>query len=177
LKDKAPLLTGLGLTVLVSFFFSAWAELRALGQENEMLAESLASLSKRALGEEIADPDEALQALDRLAGAEQDPMPSIDAFDVMVELSKAVPMTIVHDVDELDMQRDHVKIRGIVGTTAEAQQVGENLKKNPCLGGAKIGKVTQVVNSTRQKYVLEIDIKCPSDVSKKKSKADKAEED
>jgi len=38
-------------------------------------------------------------------------MPHIDGFDVMVELSKAVPATIIHDVDELDVTREHTKIR------------------------------------------------------------------
>jgi hypothetical protein len=39
---------------------------------------------------------------------------------------------------------------------------------------AKIGKVTQVVNGTRQKYVLEYDVKCPGDPGAKKKTTDKA---
>jgi len=34
----------------------------------------------------------------------------------------------------------------------------------------KISKISQVVNSDRQKYVLEFDVKCPGDASTKKTK-------
>lgn len=176
LKDKAPLLVGLGATVLVSFFFSTWAELRALGQENEVLSSALSTLSQRALGEETTEPDRVFDLLNnKTRGTETDPMPEVDGFDVMVELSKAVPETIVHDVDELDVQRDHVAIRGIVDATSEAQQVADNLKKHPCFGEAKISKVTQVVNSSKQKYTLEFDVTCPSAAGKKRKA--KGEED
>ena len=35
-------------------------------------------------------------------------MPRMDAFDVMVEISKAIPTSVTHDIEELDMQRGHV---------------------------------------------------------------------
>jgi general secretion pathway protein L len=172
LKEKAPILAGLSATVLISFFFASWAELRSLSYENEGLGEALAALTKRAFGEETSDPERALELLDqRSKGAERDPMPKMDAFDVMVELSKAVPESMVHDVDELDMQREQVKIKGVVGTTAEAQQVADNLKKEPCFKDAKISKVTQAVNSSQQKYVLEFPIKCEEEPKKKKQTA------
>jgi general secretion pathway protein L len=168
LQEKAPLLGGLAATVLISFFFSAWAELRALGQENEVLASSLGMLTERALGTSTEDAEEASELLDNLASADRDPMPRLDAFDIMVELSKAVPEEIVHDVDEFEFQREHMSIRGIVSTTAEAQTIVDNLKKNTCLKDIKIAKVTQVVNSTRQKYVMEFDVICPEEAETKK---------
>jgi general secretion pathway protein L len=175
-RDKAPLLGGLAATVLVSFFFSAWADLRTLDQENEALVAALGTLTKRALGTEMEAPEEAIEALENLAAADRDPMPRLDAFDVMVELSKAVPPEVVHDVDELDLQRQHVTLRGIVGTTTEAQQISDNLGKNECFKDVKISKVTQAVNSSRQKYVLELDLECPEEgTKKKKSSAEKSD--
>jgi general secretion pathway protein L len=75
------------------------------------------------------------------------------------------------------MQRGHVKMHGIVGSAEEAQGVATELGKNACIHAAKIGKITQVVNSDRQKYVLEFEVKCPSEGGKKKpgSKGEKSE--
>jgi general secretion pathway protein L len=176
LKEKAPLLAALGGTVLLSFLLSTWAELRSIGHEHEQLSKTLAAMSKDALGEEATDPDKAKELLDDAAAkAETDPMPHFDAFDLMVELSKAVPATIVHDVDELEFSRDHAKIRGIVGSAAEAQEIADALKENHCFSDPKINKVSQVVNGTRQKYMLEVDIKCPEDTTTTKKKADSEE--
>ncbi|HVR20773.1 MAG TPA: hypothetical protein VMS65_13780, partial [Polyangiaceae bacterium] len=40
-----------------------------------------------------------------------------------------------------------------------------------CTVDPKIGKITQIVNGTRQKYVLEFDVKCPEDAGAKKKTA------
>ncbi|HVU03122.1 MAG TPA: pilus assembly protein PilM [Polyangiaceae bacterium] len=169
LKERAPLLLALGGTILLSFFFSTWAELRSLAHEHEKLAAELGSVTKSALGEETTDPDRARELLEGASSrAEVDPMPHIDAFDVMVELSKAVPQSITHDVDELEVQREHLKLRGIVGSATEAQQIADALRQNKCFVDPKINKVSQVVNGTRQKYLLETDLRCPEDVTTKK---------
>jgi len=49
-------------------------------------------------------------------------MPHMDGFDVMVALSKAVPESITHDVEELDVTRDHVKLEGYLTLPAEANE-------------------------------------------------------
>lgn len=164
IKEKAPLLASLGAVILLSFFFSTWADLRSLAHEHEKLSADLAALSKDALHEETTDPDRARELLENAtAHAEIDPMPHIDGFDVMVELSKAVPQAITHDVDELEFSREHMKLRGIVGSAQEAQQIADGLKQNKCFSDVKITKVSQVVNGTRQKYMLESDLRCPED--------------
>jgi len=174
-KEKAPVLGALGGVILLSFFFSSWAELRSLAMEQEVLTAQLAEESKAVLGEETADAERAQELLETAKGkVENDPMPHIDGFDVMVELSKAVPTTVVHDVEELELAREHVKVRGIVGTTAEAEQIKGTLEKVSCFTDVKISKVTQLVNGTRQKYVLESDLKCPEDAQKKKGEAAEA---
>jgi general secretion pathway protein L len=166
LKEKAPLLGALGATILVSFFFATWAELRSLGREHDALAQELAAASKDALGEEADDAERVKELLENAASrAEVDPMPHFDGFDLMVELSKAVPTSITHDIEELELSREHARIRGIVGSAAEAQQIGDGMKQNKCMSDVKITKVSQVVNSTRQKYQLEADIKCPEDAA------------
>ena len=177
LKEKAPLLASLGAVILLSFLFSTWAELRSLAHEHEKLSADLGELSKDSLGEETTDPDRARELLEGATShTEVDPMPHIDGFDVMVELSKAVPDTIVHDVDELEFSREHLKLRGIVGSAQEAQQIADALKQNKCFSDVKITKVSQVVNGTRQKYMLESDLRCPEDaVANKKSESEEAQ--
>jgi general secretion pathway protein L len=89
----------------------------------------------------------------------------------MVEISRAIPHSVTHDIEELDMQRGHVRIQGVVGSTADASLVKDKLSEHRCLNDTKIGKITQVVNSSRQKYVLEFDVRCPEDSGGKKKTA------
>jgi general secretion pathway protein L len=167
LKERVPLLAGLGIAIFVSFLFSTWAELRALDQEREALTQALATLSKEVLGQETSDADEAKALLEKAQGRDEtDPMPLMDGFDVMVEISKAVPSSVTHDIEELDVQRNHVKMNGVVGSAQDAQTIAGNLKNARCVSDVKVSKITQVVNSDRQKYVLELDVKCPEEAKK-----------
>jgi general secretion pathway protein L len=180
LKEKLPVLSGLGAAIAISFVFSNWAEMRALEREHEVLVAQLAAISKEVLGEEVTDAEAASEALARVQQTDEaDPMPSADAFDVIVELSKIIPMTMVHDIEEFDMQRGHAKISGVVGSTADAQTIATDIAKHPCVKDAKIGKITQQINSERQKYVLELDVRCPDDAANKKkaSSTEKATDD
>jgi general secretion pathway protein L len=170
-KEKLPLLSGLGAAILMSFVFATWAELRALSRESEVLTTTLSTLTKNVLGKEIPEPEAALESLERMKSLEEaDPMPHMDAFDVIVELSKVIPNSITHDIEEFDMQRAHVKINGLVGSTADAQLISSALQANRCFEDVKISKITQAVNTQRQKYVLEFDAKCPEDAGAKKKK-------
>lgn len=169
LKEKAPLLIGLGGAVAISFAFAVWSELRALGKDLEVATAELEQTTLQAFEKATRDPEEAAALLEQAKNpAETDPMPKVDAFDVMVDISKAVPASVVHDIEELDMQRGHVRIQGIVGSTADASLVRDNLAATRCVTDPKIAKVTQVVNGTRQKYVLEYDVKC-DEAGKKKA--------
>ncbi|HYP90047.1 MAG TPA: pilus assembly protein PilM, partial [Polyangiaceae bacterium] len=161
LKEKLPVLSGLLAAIVISFVFSNWAKMRALDREHESLVTQLAAVSKEVLGEEVTDADAASEAVTRAqAPDEADPMPTVDAFDIIVELSKVIPMTMVSDIEEFDMQRGHVKVSGVVGSTADAQTIATEIGKHPCVKDAKIAKITQQVNSDRQKYVLELDVRC-----------------
>jgi general secretion pathway protein L len=174
LKEKLPVLSGLGAAIAISFVFSNWAQMRALEREHEVLAGQLESVSKEVLGEAVSDSEAATEALTRAQAAEEaDPMPQADAFDVIVGLSKIIPMSMTHDIEEFDMQRAHVKLSGIVGSTADAQTITTDIGKHPCVKDAKTAKITQMINSDRQKYVLEFDVRCGDD-AKKKPAGDKA---
>jgi general secretion pathway protein L len=174
-RERVPLLAGLASVILVSFVFSGWARLHAVHKEHENLVGALGTVTKEVLGTEATSAEEAQDLLTKeVALTDEDPMPHADAFDVMVRLSQAVPTSMVHDIEELDMQRGHVVVRGVVGSTADAQSIASSLSDLPCFSDVKIKSTTQAVGSDRQKYVMELDLKCPEDVKsppKKKGEA------
>jgi general secretion pathway protein L len=168
LKTKVPLLAGIGALIVVSFIFSVWAKSRSLSAENESLRQNLAALSEQALGEKVQSAAELTEILDRSAALrETDPQPEMDAFDVLIELSKAIDTDIVHDIDEFDFQNEKVKVQGVVTATDEAERISTALAKNRCFKDVKISKITQVVNGKRQKYSLAFDVSCAQDKDKK----------
>ena len=172
LKEKAPLFAGLLTAMFISIVFANWASLRSLSREQKVLTDGLEAASQQILGKAITEPTEAQELLARRKALEEsDPMPHMDAFDVLVAISNAIPNTIIHDIDEFDMQREHVKMTGIVGLAEEAQQIATKLKDQRCFQDVRLSKVVQVVNSDRQKYGLEWDVRCPEDeVTKTKKK-------
>ena len=171
LREKIPLLAGLGAVILVSFGFSILSEWQSLDSEREVLEARLAAVSQEVLGESTTDPEKVRSLLDHGAAAEEDVMPQADAFDVMVQLSKSVPKEITHDVLEMDVARNgHVTIQGTVPSVADAQTVLEKMKEHRCFKDPKISRTIQL-SAEKQKYTLEFDLKC----EKAKKKPEKTE--
>jgi general secretion pathway protein L len=164
-RDRVPVLAGLAATILVSFVFSAWARLHAVHKEHDTLESALGAVTKEVLGTEATTAQDAQDLLAKEnALSDEDPMPHADAFDVMVRLSDAIPSSMIHDIEELDVQKGHVVVRGIVGSIPDAQSIALTLGDDKCLNDVKIKSTTQAIGSDRQKYVLEFDLKCPEDV-------------
>ena len=145
--------------------FSAWSRLHAVHKERDALQTALGTVTKEVLGTEATSVDEAQELLSKEAAlTDEDPLPYADGFDVMVRLSEAIPSTMVHDIEELEVQKTHVSVRGIVGSIPDAQAIEATLSDEKCLNDVKIKNTTQAVGTDRQKYVLEFDLKCPEDV-------------
>jgi general secretion pathway protein L len=174
LREKIPLLAGLGAVIAVSFGFSMIAQLRTLDAERELLTARLAVASRDVLGEETTEPDKAKELLEQGPGkTDEDPLPHVDAFDAMVALSKAVPKEVVHDVVELDVSRGHVILQGTVPSVGDAETIAKNLKENRCFKDVKISRTSQFTEG-KQKYVLEFDLKCEDKKKKTPEPADSA---
>ena len=164
-RERIPVIAGLAATILVSFGFSAWARLHAVHAENAAVESALGSVTKEVLGTEATTAQDAQDLLAKEAAlTDEDPMPHADGFDVMVRLSDAIPSSMRHDIEELDVQKGHVVVRGVVGSIPDAQSIASTLSDDKCLHDVKIKSTTQAVGSDRQKYVLEFDLKCPEDV-------------
>jgi general secretion pathway protein L len=162
LKSKLPLLGSIAALIIVSFVFSVWARSKSLSTENLALQQNLAALSEQTIGEKVQSGAELNELLDKSAALrETDPQPEMDAFDVLIELSKAIDADIVHDIDEFDFQNGKVKVQGVVSATDEAEKISAALGKNRCFKDVKISKISQVVNGKRQKYSLAFDVACP----------------
>lgn len=163
IRERLPLFSGLAAVVLVSFGFSVVAEMRSLTSERALLDQQLEATTKEVFGEPVFDVSVANERLKSGATGEDDPYPTVDAFDVMVQLSKAVPKTVVHDLAELDIARGHVVLQGLLPDGIDAQktaeQIADGLKENPCFRDVKVLKVTQAA-AEKQKYVLELDLRC-----------------
>ncbi len=168
-REKVPVLAGIGAALLVSFLFGSAAQLYAEGRDRAVLEEALGIVSKEVLGEETQSADRATELLGQQTGsADEDPMPRIDAFDVMVKISETIPQSMKHDIEELDVQKNHVVLHGIVGSVADAESIKTTLTTEKCFSDIKITRTSQVVGGDRQKYVMEFDTKCVDDSKKKK---------
>jgi|HubBroStandDraft_2_1064218.scaffolds.fasta_scaffold01751_3 general secretion pathway protein L len=172
-RDRLPVLAGLAAVVLVSFVFSGWSRFYEIHAERGALQRALGAVTKEVLGTEADTAQDAQDLLAKEAAlTESDPMPHADAFDVMVRLSEAVPSTVTHDVEELDVQSGHVTIRGVAGSIPEAQSIATALGENKCMNDVKIKSTTQAVGGDRQKYLMEFQLKCPEDAKASKKKGD-----
>lgn len=163
-KDKAPLLSVLGVLLVLSFLFATWAQGRALEAEKASLEASLELLTQDTFGKRIADPEEAESELDRVRKAKpEDPMPYLDGFGVAVAISETLPKEIVHDIEQFEFSKGKLNMRGIVSTTDEAQRVAKALDEHRCIEGTNVSKISQVVNSERARYVMDAKVVCPED--------------
>jgi general secretion pathway protein L len=175
MREKVPVLAGLGAVLFVSFVFSAWSRLHAVHAERDVLESALGAVTKEVLGSEATTAQDTQDLLAKEAAlSDEDPMPHIDAFDVMVLLSESIPTSMIHDVEEMDVQKGHVTVRGIVGSIPDAQSISASLSDERCLDDVKIKSTSQAIGTDRQKYVMEFDLKCPEDVraTTKKKKGD-----
>jgi general secretion pathway protein L len=75
----------------------------------------------------------------------------------------------MHDVLDLDVQRGKVTIQGTVPTVADAETIAKNMKEHRCFKDVRIVR-TAVFTEDKQKYVLELELKCED--KKKKPVAD-----
>ncbi len=164
-RERVPVLAGLAAVILFSFVFSAWARLHAVHKERDALQTALGEVTKDVLGTEATTAQDAQDLLSKeTLLSDEDPMPHADAFDIMVRLSQAIPTSMKHDIEELEVQKGHVTVHGIVGTVSDAQTIQSTLAEDRCLADVKLKSTSQAIGVDRQKYVMEMDLRCPEDV-------------
>ncbi|MBN2343871.1 MAG: pilus assembly protein PilM [Deltaproteobacteria bacterium] len=162
------------LCIVASWIFSTVAKYVVVSNQAEKVKVQLEEVTERVLGQKTVSRS----IIEKKMGpqvAAKSPMPENDSYDIVIELSKRIPESVVHDIDELDIKPKHVKIRGKVDS--ELKEVDgkideENLDLSPtdliksklgefeeCFTSFKIPKVRTVAE--RQEYTMEIDSTCP----------------
>ena len=158
-REKVPVLAGLTAVIIVSFLFSAWAQLYASNKDVATLEAALGTVTKDVLAEETTSASRAQELLSQQSGgADDDPMPHVDAFDVMVKLSEDISQSTTHDIEELDVQKQHASVHGIVGTIPEGQSIKTSLENERCFQDVNISRFNQQPGTDRQKYVLDLSL-------------------
>ncbi len=171
LRERVPVLVGLTAVIAVSFVLSSCTGIYAANKERAALEGALSNVTGEVFGQPTTSAAEAQDLLAAQSAVEEDPLPHADAFDVMVRLSEHIPQSMTHDIEELDVQKGHVVVHGVVGSIPEAQSIATTLATEKCFANVKMTRTSQVVGGERQKYVMEFDIKCPEDQKPEKKKS------
>lgn len=170
LREKVPLLLGLGATILVAFFFATWARARNVASDRKALEAVLADSTKDVLGESTTDLDRVAELLQKGPGsADDDPLPRADAMDVLVQVSELIPtVKMKHDIEKLEVARQtgggfKVTLQGIAPTVADVNTIESVLKMYRCFNNASIPRKTKAISSDAQKYTFEAELRCPEE--------------
>jgi type IV pilus assembly protein PilM len=188
LRRRIILAAAIALAVLGSWIFSSWAEYRVLAGAAASQEERLRQETLRFFGKELVDRSE----IEKIAGGTKSgaaPIPVRDAFDILVELSKRIPTTVVHDIELLDIKPKRITIRALVDAELKTDGAGpadpgagdgeeggdgesEELQLSPtdliqqklsefkeCFTAIRIGKVQ--THGERRSYQMDIESKCP----------------
>jgi general secretion pathway protein L len=107
------------LAVIGAWIFSSYAEYRVLADAATAQEERLRRESLRFFGTALVERTE----IEKLVGGTKSavaPVPVRDAFDILVELSKRIPTTVVHDIELLDIKPKRITIRALVDSELKA---------------------------------------------------------
>ncbi|MBX7191215.1 MAG: hypothetical protein K1X94_04130 [Sandaracinaceae bacterium] len=167
-RELAPLLGVAAAAVFLAWGFSVYAQFSVLRARREVLESELARLSRTHLGQETTSVSEARDLLER-GRTNPDPMPQWTALDALLAVSNAIPDTITHDVQRLqidlaqDRSEGHFELQGVVGTIEESDRIRASLAEVRCFQNlAQAGATTPAADGRRQ-YRLEADIRCPDE--------------
>ncbi|MCP4599954.1 MAG: pilus assembly protein PilM [Proteobacteria bacterium] len=181
LKRRISWIAACALTVLLSWIFASFAEYTVFADEVDQKKAALAEKTKNLFAKPIFDYK---QIADKLGGerTEEPPIPKKDAFDIVLELSKRIPTSVVHDVDLLEIKPKRVTLRGLVNADLKAEgelnddgsaikgDAGTDLSPTDlikqkleefeeCFTSIRVGKVTAV--GDRRRYQMDIESSCP----------------
>jgi hypothetical protein len=161
-RERAPQMLGAAAAVVLFWGIATWARYQGLVTERDRLQETLLRVTREAFNESVEDPVRAMSMARGTGGVEEvDPMPAADAFDVMGVLSTRISTAVRHDIELLDINREHVQLQGIVDSLQDRDRVVEALGQWPCFPGVRPGRAQTNPGDNRQKYTLDIEFRCP----------------
>ncbi|MCU0664509.1 MAG: type II secretion system protein GspL [Myxococcota bacterium] len=169
------------VAIVLSWVFSIYAHHSVLAAQVEKQSKEIAEQSQALFGEPVTSLEEVKKRLEGQK-TEKPPMPTKDAFDVVLALSRMIPVSVVHDVESLEIKPKRTTIKGLVNpevsrdlsegdtgggeTDFDATQLSptdlikaELEKFKECFTSIRVGKVT--VMGEKRRYQMDIDTKCP----------------
>lgn len=168
-RERAPMLAAAAVFIVMFWAMATLARYRGLVAERNRLQDTLGAVTHEVFGREITDAETASAlANGRLGQEEVDPLPLSDAFDVVGVLSARIPTNIRHDVEQLDINNEHIQIQGVVNTLQDRDHVVEALSGYDCFPTVRPGRVTTNPGDNRQKYTLDIEMRCPEQTARER---------
>ena len=154
--------------ILLSFMYATYARYSVLSDENERLTTQLTDTTEAIFGEGTSSVAQAEVLL--LSGVQtQDPLPTMDAYDVLNAITAAIPVDIDHKTRRLTIEIDdearegRFDLQGSVASIAERDTIAANLESHECFRDLDKGPTSPGQNNEGLNYRLEVTIQCPGD--------------
>jgi general secretion pathway protein L len=173
----------LGL-IVVAWIGSSIATYTAYSEENERQSAAIEEQTKKLFGRAITRAADIRELLEPQK-VEAAPIPKRDAYDIVVEFSKRIPESVVHDITFIEIKPKRITVRGVVDAVLKTPggdadggveqpevepDAGPDLSPTDlvkakleefteCFTAIRINKVTAA--GTRRRYTMEIDSRCP----------------
>lgn len=154
--------------ILLSFVYATYARYSVLSNENDRLTTQLMETTEAIFGEGTSSVTEANTLL--LSGVQtQDPLPTMDAYDVLDAITAAIPEEIEHKTRRLTIEIDdeardgRFDLQGSVASIAERDTIAANLESHECFRDLEKGPTSPGQNNEGLNYRLEVNIQCPGD--------------
>ncbi len=164
LKGKVSRLVGFAAVLLLLVGANVWTQLHILGEQEAALDQALCESTQRVLGSCETDFN---LALSKLQGGDTkaSQIPTASALEVFSEATNRVPSGVNLRVDEIDVALDRLRVRGVVDSFDEVDQVVAELRKSRCIGDVKPGRV-QKNREERIEFTLDALYVCGQNADK-----------
>ncbi|MFK8002989.1 MAG: type IV pilus biogenesis protein PilM [Polyangiales bacterium] len=168
LRQHARVISVCVAAILFSFIYATYARYSVLSSENERLAAQLTETTETIFGEGTSNVARA-ESLLQSGVQTQDPLPTMDAYDVLNAITAAIPVDIDHKTRRLTIEIDdearegRFDLQGTVASIAERDTVAANLESHECFRDLEKGPTSPGQNNEGLNYRLEVNIQCPGD--------------
>ncbi len=154
--------------ILGSMAFATYARYSVLSAENEALSAQLRETTE-AVFDEATTSVERAQSLLESGQQVQDPLPTMDAYDVLDAITAAIPQELEHKTRRLTIEIDdearngRFDLQGTVASIAERDTIAANLESHECFRDLEKGPTSPGPQNEGLNYRLEVNIVCPGD--------------
>jgi general secretion pathway protein L len=169
LRAKASYLAACVLAVLATAAFDAYASLHQLRRDEAALDMRLKTESAELFGEAVGDPEAVSKRIKQGIKMDELPVPQETAYDLLDDISRAVPegTKVKLDITDLDIKAKKTLIKGTADSGSAVDDIAAALSKVKCFESEKgdsvvKGSVTNVAGQQELKqFTLTITSKCP----------------